>query len=54
MGVDTPVPWTDEARRRVGNAPPFVRPDIWTLVERRARDRGLEIVDRALYDEALG
>lgn len=32
--------WTDEARRRVENAPSFVRPGIYKLVEKRARELG--------------
>ena len=32
--------WTEEARRRVENAPAFVRPGILKLMVQRARDRG--------------
>jgi hypothetical protein len=34
------VPWTEEARRRVATAPPFVRPGILKLMQVRARERG--------------
>jgi hypothetical protein len=49
--VDTPVTWTDEARQRVEHAPPFVRPGIWKLVERRARERGRTVVTSEFLTE---
>jgi len=36
----TDIAWTEEARRRVDNAPPFVRPGILKLMQIRARERG--------------
>jgi hypothetical protein len=36
----TDIAWTEEARRRVDNAPPFVRPGILKLMVQRARERG--------------
>ena len=36
----TDIVWTEEARRRVDNAPPFVRPGILKLMPIRARERG--------------
>lgn len=36
----TDIAWTEEARRRVENAPPFVRPGILKLMQIRARERG--------------
>jgi hypothetical protein len=35
----TDIVWTEEARRRVDNAPPFVRPGILKLMPIRARER---------------
>ena len=49
--MDTPVAWTDEARRRVENAPPFVRPGIWKLMERRARERGRDVITSEFLTE---
>ena len=36
----TDIVWTEEARRRVDSAPPFVRPGILKLMPIRARERG--------------
>ena len=36
----TDIVWTEEARRRVDNAPAFVRPGILELMPIRARERG--------------
>lgn len=39
-----PIPWTEEALRRVENAPAFVRPGIRKLVPQRARALGQSII----------
>lgn len=49
--MDQQIPWTDEARWRVENAPAFVRPGIWKLMERRARERGRSVVDSEFLTE---
>ena len=38
------IVWPEEARRRVENAPPFVRPGILKLMVARARERGRTII----------
>lgn len=43
--------WTEEARRRVENAPAFVRPGILKLMERRARDRGRTVITSEFLTE---
>ena len=45
------IVWTEEARRRVGNAPAFVRPGIWKLMERRARERGRGVITSEFLTE---
>lgn len=45
------VVWTEEARRRVENAPAFVRPGIWKLMERRARERGRRLITSEFLTE---
>jgi hypothetical protein len=45
------VPWTPEARERVENAPPFVRPGILKLMQKRARERGQAIIDSEFLTE---
>jgi len=45
------VVWTEEARRRVENAPAFVRPGIWKLMERRARERGRSVITSEFLTE---
>ena len=49
--MDQGIPWTDEARWRVENAPAFVRPGIWKLMERRARERGRSVIDSEFLTE---
>ncbi|MBI2160878.1 MAG: PCP reductase family protein [Candidatus Rokubacteria bacterium] len=47
--------WTAEAEERLRRIPiPAVRRMVIRRVEAAARTRGLEIVDRALYDETRG
>ncbi|MFQ5830742.1 MAG: PCP reductase family protein [Candidatus Methylomirabilia bacterium] len=48
---DVEIVWTDEARRRVENAPAFVRPGIWKLVERRARERDRSVITSEFLTE---
>lgn len=45
------IPWTDEARRRVENAPAFVRPGILRLMQKRARERGRTVIDSEFLTE---
>ncbi|MFQ5519788.1 MAG: PCP reductase family protein [Candidatus Methylomirabilia bacterium] len=49
--TDAGIPWTEEARRRVENAPAFVRPGIWKLMERRARERGKRTITSEFLTE---
>src|SRR5574341_979647 len=49
--TDGEIVWTEEARRRVEHAPSFVRPGIWKLVERRARERGHTLVTSEFLTE---
>ncbi len=49
--MDDEIVWTEEARRRVENAPPFVRPGIWKLMERRARERGRSMITSEFLTE---
>ena len=45
------VRWTDEALERVEKAPDFVRPGIYRLVERRARERGIGLITSEFLTE---
>jgi hypothetical protein len=45
------IPWTDEALRRVENAPDFVRPGIYKLMAKRARERGKTVIDSEFLTE---
>ena len=49
--MDGEILWTEEARRRVENAPAFVRPGIWKLMERRARERGRTMITSEFLTE---
>ncbi|MBI4607592.1 MAG: PCP reductase family protein [Candidatus Rokubacteria bacterium] len=49
--ADPPIPWTEEARRRVENAPAFVRRGILKLMQKRARERGRTVIDSAFLTE---
>jgi hypothetical protein len=46
------VTWTPQAEQRLANIPEFVRPMARQGIEQFARDRGLQVVDEALLDEA--
>ena len=48
---DGEIPWTSEAQRRVENAPPFVRPGILKLMQKRARERGRSFIDSEFLTE---
>ena len=45
------MPWTAEARERLGRAPAFVRPGIVKLMARRAAERGRTTIDSAFLTE---
>ena len=49
--MDGQIVWTEEARRRVEKAPAFVRPGIWKLMERRARERGRSVITSEFLTE---
>jgi len=51
MEPERRIAWTEEARRRVEGAPPFVRPGIWKLMERRARERGRDVITSEFLTE---
>lgn len=43
--------WTEEALKRVSNAPDFVRPGILKLMPRRARERGIKTITSEFLTE---
>lgn len=45
------ITWTEEALRRVENAPDFVRPGIKKLMVKRAKERGKKVIDSAFLTE---
>lgn len=45
------ITWTDEALKRVENAPDFVRPGIKKLMIKRAKERGKKIIDSEFLTE---
>lgn len=45
------IDWEAEALERVKNAPDFVRPGIYKLMEKRARDRGYKVITSAFLSE---
>lgn len=45
------ITWTDDALRRVENAPDFVRPGIKKLMIKRAKERGKKIIDSEFLTE---
>src|SRR3989338_3767655 len=45
------IAWTDEALRRVENAPDFVKPGIKKLMAKRAKERGKKIVNSEFLTE---
>lgn len=38
------IPWTESARKRVENAPPFVKPGIYKLMQKRAKEEGQGVI----------
>ena len=53
MTIDTKeeITWTDEALKRVKNAPDFVKPGIKKLMVKRAKERGKKIIDSEFLTE---
>lgn len=59
MGEESPVPggeqggilWTEEALKRVEKAPAFVRPGIYKLMVKRAKERGRRVITSAFLTE---
>lgn len=49
-GMDQPI-WSEEALRRVEHAPSFVRPGIYKLMSKRARERGRSVITSAFLTE---
>ncbi len=45
------IPWDDDARERVKNAPDFVRPGIPKLMQKRAKERGKTRIDNEFLSE---
>jgi hypothetical protein len=45
------IVWTEEARRRVDAAPPFIRPGILKLMPIRARERGRTVITSEFLTE---
>lgn len=45
------IPWTPEARRRVDQAPAFVRPGILKLMQKRAQERGRDLITSEFLTE---
>lgn len=45
------IPWTEEARKRVGNAPDFVRPGIYKLMQKKARLHGYKEITSKFLSE---
>lgn len=45
------IPWDDDARSRVENAPEFVRPGILKLMQKRAGERGKDRIDTTFLTE---
>jgi hypothetical protein len=43
--------WTEEALQRVQNAPDFVRPGIYKLMIKRARERGYKVITSEFLTE---
>lgn len=48
---DNEIPWTEEARKRVGNAPDFVRPGIYKLMQKKARLHGYKEITSKFLSE---
>ncbi|MDN3513079.1 MAG: radical SAM protein [Candidatus Brocadia sp.] len=45
------IPWTKEAWKRVGNAPDFVRPGIYKLMQKKARQHGYREITSKFLSE---
>ena len=45
------IEWETEALERVKNAPDFVRPGIYKLMEKRAKEKGYEVITSAFLSE---
>ncbi len=45
------IPWTEDARKRVGNAPDFVRPGIYRLMQKKAREHGYREITSKFLSE---
>ncbi|MFN3532356.1 MAG: SPASM domain-containing protein, partial [Candidatus Brocadia sp.] len=45
------IPWTEEARKRVANAPDFVRPGIYKLMQKKARLHGYKEITSKFLSE---
>ncbi len=41
---DGKVPWAETAKKRVANAPSFVRPGIYKLMQKRAAEEGVSVI----------
>lgn len=45
------IEWTNEALERVKKAPDFVRPGIYKLMEKRAKERGYKTITSEFLSE---
>ncbi|MBS1257247.1 MAG: PqqA peptide cyclase [Candidatus Scalindua arabica] len=45
------IEWETEAQERVKNAPDFVRPGIYKLMEKRAKEKGYKVITSAFLSE---
>jgi len=45
------IPWDEDAKKRPLNAPDFVRPGIYKLMQKRAKERGKKRIDTAFLSE---
>jgi len=52
--ADGALSWTSEAEQRMANVPEFVKPMVRNGIEKFARDRGHDIVDEKVLNEAKG
>lgn len=48
---DEEIPWSEEAWKRVGNAPDFVRPGIYKLMQKKARQHGYKEITSKFLSE---
>lgn len=48
---DGEIPWAEEARKRVANAPDFVRPGIYKLMQKKARQHGYKEITSKFLSE---